>query len=172
MSGSYWVVIGRDPTLEHLGKGEAKDLETMENNYPSVFMCDLCVILCTLILFVSINIRNCSKSVWYWTYIYQKTFILIYYITTNSKHMFVDLLKVFSRINMWTLSTNINVHIADWTLLIQFSMIFLFLWPFQGILHYYEFYFFSLTFSRYTTLLWILFTWKLIAQISLLFVDN
>jgi hypothetical protein len=81
-----------------------------------VILCDLCVILCTVILFVSINTRNCSKSVWYWTNIYQKTFILISYLTT--KHMFVDLLKVFSRINMWTLVTKINVHIADWILLI------------------------------------------------------
>lgn len=127
----YW-----ERTLEHLGKGEAKALEILENNYPSVIMCDFCVILCTIILFVSINIRNCSKSVWYWTNIYHKTFILISYITT--KHMFVDLLKVFSGINMWTLFTKINVHIADWTLLIQFSLICLFLWPFKGILHYYE----------------------------------
>jgi len=98
LSGSYRVVIGRDPTLKHLGKGEAKALETLENNYPSVIICDFCVILCTVILFVSINIRNCSKSVWYWTNIYQKPPL------RDSKCSYLSYLSV-----CWSLFTFISV---------------------------------------------------------------
>lgn len=63
--------------------------------------------------------------------------------------------KKISGINMWTLFTKINVHIADRILLIEFSLTCL-----------------SLTFSRYITLLLSRLNWKLIAQISLLFDDN